>query len=197
MKRFIVFDGIDGAGKTLLAKMLAGYLRKKGEKVVLTHEPQTDTKLGKYLSAALREKNPPSTEELLKLFTADRKDHLRRVIIPAIRSGKIVICDRYYYSTLAYQLEKKDWDGYIKKSLKPAIAFICDLPAGMAMKRINLSIKKNERKSGKKAVYEKTSFLGKLRKKFLAMKSFEEVRIIDTKPSPSEIMPVIIKELGI
>ena len=187
----IVFEGMDGSGKTSQAKMLARLLRNKGKKVLFTHEPTRNTKLGRYIEKRIR-RAVDNKAELLELYTRDREAHLKNEIIPSLKKGKIVICDRYYYSTLAYQLPKNRWKTYIKPFLKPDIAFICDVPADIAMKRINISISKNERRFRKKAIFEKLNVLKKLRKKYLQMKIFREVRIIDAKPAPEKIFEKII-----
>lgn len=194
--KLIVFDGMDGSGKSTQARMLAELLRKKGRKVFFTHEPTRNTKLGKYIEKRIRDKkNKPTKEELLDLFSKDREAHLKNEIVPALKRGVAVICDRYYYSTLAYQLPKSKWKAYIKDFLKPDIAFICDVPEKTAMKRINSSISKNERRYKAKAIFEKLDILKKLRKKYMKMKIFKEARIIDSRPSPEKIFEKIKEEI--
>jgi dTMP kinase len=190
----IVVEGIDGCGKTLQAKMLVNYLRKKGKNVFFTHEPTRTTKLGRYIEKRIRRGTKPGKAELLDLYTRDRKAHLENEIIPALKKGKIVVCDRYYYSTLAYQLPEKKWKSYIKPFLKPDITLIYDVPAEIAIKRIEKSIKKDERRFKKKAIFEKANVLKKLRKKYLAMRKFKEARTIDSRPSPEKIFETTLKE---
>ncbi|MGC8908485.1 MAG: dTMP kinase [Desulfomonilaceae bacterium] len=95
----IVFEGIDGSGKSTQAVLLAEKLRQNGFAVLLTSEP-TDGPVGTKIKQ-LRTRLTP--EEEMELFTEDRKSHVRDVIIPAIEEGKIVVCDRYFYSSAAYQ----------------------------------------------------------------------------------------------
>ncbi len=95
----IVFEGIDGSGKSTQALLLAEKLRQNGFDVLLTSEP-TDGPVGTKIKQ-LRTRLTP--EEEMELFTEDRKSHVRDVIIPAIEEGKIVVCDRYFYSSAAYQ----------------------------------------------------------------------------------------------
>lgn len=106
--RFIVFEGLDGAGTTTQAARLAAFLRDHGRSCVETCEP-TDLLLGRTLRTALRgqwgetgegELNPGS---VALLFAADRLDHLTRRVNPALEAGDIVISDRYVYSSMAYQ----------------------------------------------------------------------------------------------
>jgi dTMP kinase len=100
---FITFEGIDGSGKSTQLRMLAGYLREAGCEVVLTREPG-GTPVGNRLRAALldaHEEVDPLTE--LLVFAADRAQHVRRVLRPAIAAGQVIISDRYADATVAYQ----------------------------------------------------------------------------------------------
>jgi len=193
-KRFIVLDGIDGSGKSRQARMLADWLRKKGKKVFFTHEPTRNTKLGRYIEKRIRQ-GKDNKKELLRLYTEDRKEHLKNQILPALKKGETVICDRYYYSTLVYQLPESIWKSYARQFLKPDIAFICDVPAKIAMQRIEKSIKGNERRYRKKAIWEKEKILSRLRKKYLKLRKFNEVRIINSIPSREEIFEKIKGEV--
>ena len=97
----IVIDGIDGAGKTTQARMLADFLTEAGDPPVCSKEP-TDGPWGqKIRSSALHGRMPPAEE--LQAFIEDRKEHMQKVILPALAADKSVILDRYYYSTIAYQ----------------------------------------------------------------------------------------------
>lgn len=97
---FVVFEGIDGSGKSTVAKKVYEALSKEMPgKVVLTAEP-TDTWLGDCVRQAGREGAAPAAEALL--FTADRAEHTER-IKAWLAEGKLVLCDRYHLSTLAYQ----------------------------------------------------------------------------------------------
>ena len=97
--RFIVFEGIDGTGKSTVAKLLAEELSKKGIDCVLTMEPSES-----WIGDAVRKANSDGTDDLAEalLFMADRAEHTRQ-IESLLNEGKWVVCDRYYASTLAYQ----------------------------------------------------------------------------------------------
>lgn len=100
---FITFEGIDGSGKSTQLRLLAGFLRLQGHKVVVTREPG-GTSLGLRLRAALldaQEQVDPLTE--LLVFAADRAQHVRKLLRPALQSGHIVLSDRYADATVAYQ----------------------------------------------------------------------------------------------
>jgi dTMP kinase len=100
---FITFEGIDGSGKSTQLRLLGNFLRANGCDALLTREPG-GTALGVRLRAALldaMEEVDPLTE--LLVFAADRAQHVRRVLRPALKGGKVVISDRYADATVAYQ----------------------------------------------------------------------------------------------
>jgi dTMP kinase len=101
---FITFEGIDGSGKSTQIRMLAETLRGKGYDVVLTREPGGSDGAEEIRSLVL-EGDPDrwSAETEILLFTAARRDHLERTILPALAAGKIVLCDRFADSTRMYQ----------------------------------------------------------------------------------------------
>ena len=114
----IAIEGIDGSGKSSLALALKGHLEGRGLPVVLTKEP-TDGEWGRRIKSlplvgeermekgeepsSLFSLHPSPPLEELRLFVEDRKEHVRQVIRPALEAGKVVITDRYYLSTIAYQ----------------------------------------------------------------------------------------------
>lgn len=98
----IAFEGIDGTGKTTQIRLLAEKLTARGHRVVATREP-TDGKYGRKIRELFTKRHHVSAQEELDLFIADRKEHVREVIAPALAAGKIVLTDRYYFSTAAYQ----------------------------------------------------------------------------------------------
>jgi dTMP kinase len=101
--KLIVFEGIDGSGKTTVHKALKERIKDRDD-IVFSHEP-TDGKYGRKIREALKEGNVLD-EELLFLFMQDRIEHVKNVVIPSLKEGKVVILDRYYLSTAAYQAGK-------------------------------------------------------------------------------------------
>lgn len=102
---FIVLEGLDGSGKSTQAKLLAEYMRSLGRKVFETSEP-TETGLGGMVRDGLGGEHPRSSAELAAMFAADRVAHNaspKSGIKRYLAEGTDVICDRYYYSSLAYQ----------------------------------------------------------------------------------------------
>ena len=98
----IIFEGIDGTGKSTQVQLLSEALTKHGFEVVTTFEP-TDGPFGKKIRSLFSDRASMSREEELALFMDDRRWHVQELIAPALAAGKVVISDRYYLSTAAYQ----------------------------------------------------------------------------------------------
>ncbi|MEM4182107.1 MAG: dTMP kinase [Candidatus Pacearchaeota archaeon] len=174
---FIVFEGIDGSGKTTQAIKFANYLfsKNKYKNVLLTREPYEDKKIREILHL---EENPYSKAELLsKLFVEDRKKHLKKVIWPALKRNIDVVCDRYSLSTLAYQQAQ---GVQLKKLLKmhkglliPDIIFLIDISSEVAMKRMG-----NDLKRGVEQKFEKEkSFIEKVRRNYFFLANLDKHRV--------------------
>jgi len=148
--KFIVFEGIDGSGKTTqineLSKWIIGSnLIPKKNQLVITREPG-GTKLGKSIRSLLldtsKEKSPDSITELL-LYAADRSQHVNEIIRPTLNKGDWVISDRFCGSTLAYQgygrkLDIKlikDLETIATQGISPDITFLLDVPVEESVKR--------------------------------------------------------------
>ena len=98
----IVFEGIDGTGKSTQIRMLAEKLRVMGHEVVETREP-TDGPFGRKIRELYVNRQSCSVEEELELFMRDRQEHVEQVIKPGLEAGRVILTDRYYFSTAAYQ----------------------------------------------------------------------------------------------
>jgi len=122
--RFITFEGIDGSGKTTQARLLADRLLSEGRDVVLTREPGGSEGADEIRRLVL-EGDPDrwSAETEILLFTAARRDHLERLIEPALAAGKMVICDRFADSTRMYQ-------GLSRGNLRDKVDALHDLMIG-------------------------------------------------------------------
>ncbi len=100
---FLVFEGIDGSGKSTQARLLYETLVKRGIKAVLTKEP-TDGPFGKKLrQLAQKGRDQITLQEEYDLFMQDRAEHVEKELMPQLDQGAVVVCDRYFYSTMAYQ----------------------------------------------------------------------------------------------
>jgi dTMP kinase len=144
--KFITFEGIDGSGKSTLISAIRERLLEKGikeEKILITKEPG-GTDFAELLRDVLAKKvDREPLAELFALLSA-RYDHTKRKIIPALREGKIVICDRYSDSTFAYQVFGKGLEYYIvthlnkiaSLKLKPDLTILIDLDPKIAFERL-------------------------------------------------------------
>ena len=99
---FVAFEGLDGSGQSTQAELLKRYFNFLDKIALLTKEPTQWTFAGKKIKRVLDEKIVIEPLQLQQLFTGDRMVHLRVEIIPALKKGQIVICDRYFFSTLAF-----------------------------------------------------------------------------------------------
>ena len=189
---FIVFEGIDGSGKTTQAQMLAEFLREKGFEVALTAEP-TSLPSGKELRAALSG-NPKKSEcEMAALFVLDRIAHnndAENGLRALVDKGVCVICDRYYYSTLAYQGMSTDYEWVRAMNLscpdimKPDLCIYLDLTPEQSLERIRRGRESTE-------IYETEEILTRVRNTFMTviddLKDTDNIAIIDAYRTPSEI----------
>ena len=142
----ITVEGVEGAGKTTQAARLADALRRDGREVVLTREPG-GTELGRTLRRMLLDESTPgpTPETELLLYLADRAEHVRRLVAPAVDRGAIVIADRFSDSTIAYQsygrglalATVRTIDAFARGHIAPTLTFVLDLApeAGLARAR--------------------------------------------------------------
>ena len=98
----VAFEGIDGTGKSTQLQVLADYLKEQGFPAVTTYEP-TESRYGRRIRELYRDRSSGGPEEELRLFIEDRRLHVDELIKPGLAAGKIILTDRYYYSTAAYQ----------------------------------------------------------------------------------------------
>jgi len=137
---FICIEGLDASGKTTQARRLVRELRRRGFKAVYTTEPSPG-EIGKFIRTYIlqRKRRVPIAVEAL-LFAVDRVDHLEHRVKPALQEGKIVVSDRYVYSSLAYQGAAGldlNWIEEINRSVvTPDLAIYIDVPPEMVVKRI-------------------------------------------------------------
>jgi dTMP kinase len=142
--KLITFEGIDGCGKSTQMRLLGQYLTERGVAVVSTREPG-GTELGRKVRSALLDGGPGSVEPLaeLLLYAADRAQHVRRVILPALSLGKVVLSDRFYDATTVYQGYARGFDLELVNQLnelatgglKPDLTLLFDLDVETGLKR--------------------------------------------------------------
>lgn len=145
----LALEGVDGSGKSTQARLLAVSLLQQGREVVLTQEPGSGPvgqRLRRYLQGADRHLSP---QEELDLFLADRREHVEQVINPALAAGQIVITDRYYYSSVAYQGALGLDPAWILAeneafAPRPDLVFILVLPVSQALARLQRPLQLSE-----------------------------------------------------
>ncbi|MDD5689694.1 MAG: dTMP kinase, partial [Caldisericia bacterium] len=197
-KLIISFEGIDGSGKTTIAKNIEFELNKRNFKVFYTEEP-TNSQLGKAIrDLVLLNKNiklSPFSQALL--FTADRNYHVDCVIKNALEYKNIVILDRFIDSTLAYQGENEDLMNMISKInemavgfFMPDITFLLDLEPALALKRIEEIDKEEDN-------FEKLNFLTSVRERYklIAYNNKERIKIMDASLKKENLVKFIINDI--
>ncbi len=190
----ITFEGIDGSGKSTQLRMLANYLKEVGCEVLLTREPG-GTPVGVRLRGALldaHEEVDPLTE--LLVFAADRAQHVRRVLRPAIAAGKVIISDRYADATVAYQGAGRGFSPELiaeivqlaTEGLKPDLTVLFDLSVEDSIART--SKRANAKNKGDRLDAEASDFHVRVRDAYLqiARAEPERVKIVETNRPPEE-----------
>lgn len=186
--KFIVFEGLDGSGLSTQAKMLGDYLKAGGHEVILTKEPTMDSEAGRQIKMILDEKIKTEPAEIQKLFVQDRKEHLDNLITPALKEGKMVISDRYFFSTFAFGVVSSDMEWLIslnKDFLLPDMTFLLLVRPEICVDRI---IKRGD---GIK-LFEKLPTLEKVYKNYrIIAERFENVYVVNGEGSIEEVFEKI------
>ncbi len=179
----VVLEGIDGSGKSSLASFLAQELASRGYDVVSTREP-TSGPWGRRIRAYAEGRRGDLTpEEEFQLFHEDRKAHVHDLVSPSLARGAVVIQDRSYFSTVAYQGERGlDRDRLLKLSRsiapEPDLLLLLDLPAEVALERIKKG------RGGRTDDFEHLDALKRIRAQFL---SFSEAHRLDARQAPEAL----------
>jgi dTMP kinase len=176
--RFITFEGIDGAGKSSHIEPLATALRAYGERVVCTREPGGTALAEKLRELVLHESMGGVTETLL-VFAA-RRDHVERVVAPALERGDTVLCDRFTDATFAYQgygrgqsLETlATLEAWVHGGLRPDLTFWFDIGPELAAKR------RAQARAADRFEAEDVAFFARVRSGYLARMAAEPDRFV-------------------
>jgi dTMP kinase len=180
---FIVLEGIDGTGKSTQARRLGEWFKSRGREVVISREP-TDGPWGKKLreSAATGRLSP---QDELQYFLNDRRQHVEEKIAPALAAGKVVILDRYYFSTMAYQGARGFDPAEIRRMNEafapvPDLLLILDLDVDTAHDRIG-------HRGDSTNEFEKHESLTRCREIFLSLKDEPFAWVIDSNAPLDEV----------
>jgi len=189
MAGFVVIEGIDGCGKSTVAKLLVGRI---GNRAVLTREP-TDSQIGRAVRKGDKEKISPYVDALL--FMADRALH-SDAIAGMVKRGKLVVSDRYYHSTVAYQAaylkrhfrgDAFKWllDANLRISLRPNLTVLLVVPPELALRRISGRSKPSR--------FERLAFLEQVHKNYLKLARLDRsiVKIDATEDLDSVVQKVL------
>ena len=196
---FISFEGIDGSGKSTQISLLAKYFAKQKKSFVRTEEPGGTEGANEIRKILLRENNFQwSVESEALLFMAARNDHVEKVIKPAIKDNKIVICDRFMDSTIVYQgmrspqAKKLSLILFELIGINPDITFLIDMDPEIALERA-LNRASNEDRFENYGI----NFQRQLRQNFLdiAKKHSDRIKIIDGNLSPQQVAAQIIENI--
>ena len=199
---FITFEGIDGSGKSTQLRLLADFLKSNGCEVLLTREPG-GTPVGNRLRSALldaQEEVDPLTE--LLVFAADRAQHVRRVLRPAVEAGQVIFSDRYADATVAYQGAGRGFSPELineivelaTEGLKPDLTVLFDLSVEDSTARTRRRL--NGKQKGDRLDAEADDFHLRVREAYLAIANAEpeRVKIVETN-RPVEETHEHVKEI--
>lgn len=186
---FITFEGGEGAGKTTLIERIYSEFQKRGKKAMKTRAPG-GTITGNLVRDILLHKGALCPRAELLLFLADRSQHVEEVIQPALKSGTVVLCDRFNDSTMAYQGGARGFDpewvgklcAFATNNLQPDITLYLDLDPKEGLNRVHHRTKD-------RIEAESLAFHQKIRDAYLAIAKKEPKRfhVLDASKSPDEV----------
>lgn len=197
--KFITLEGIDGAGKSTHHAWLVDHLKRLGKDVVATREPG-GTELGEKLRSLLLSEPMHLETEALLMFAA-RREHLEKLIYPALQTGKWVVSDRFTDASYAYQgggrglaLEKiKTLEEWVQNGFKPDLTLVFDLPTEIACERLAKTGNAPDRFE-----QETREFFERVRNAYLQRANVEpgRIKVIDSRLSISDIQKLLEKVIS-
>ncbi len=194
---FVVFEGLDGSGKSTLVRRLSTYLKQKGQEHVVTREPG-GTPLAEEIRALLLKKTsdePVSLAEVL-LYEAARSQHVEKLIKPSLQKNMWVLCDRFSASTYAFQCGGRNLDfkmietidNFATQNIKPDLTVLLDLSVEKSAER-----KKNFKLDRLEA--EAKDFHERVRKKYLELVTETWLVLDSSSQSPEVLFDNLLLEL--
>ncbi|MHA1708191.1 MAG: dTMP kinase, partial [Candidatus Heimdallarchaeaceae archaeon] len=197
---FICLEGIDGSGKTTHARLLVKNLQEQGYVAVYTTEPTRWSIPGRKLRESFFAPERLPVEEEFKLFLQDRILHIKEEVRPQLEEGKVVITDRYYFSSVAYQGSRGlDWRYILEENERvaiiPDLVILIDIPVNVALERISV-----DRSEGINT-FEKKENLAKVRDIYLNLAEIypELIKMVksvkEKENTQKEILEIVKKEI--
>lgn len=184
---YVVFEGIDGAGKSSQIQRLAEFLKIKlgdGRPFVKTFEP-TNGAFGQEIRSRAKDGPVMSAQEELELFVKDRREHVEQTLRPALDKGAVILQDRSYYSTVAYQGSRPELGQSLKDLLalndfapQPDLVVLLDLPAEVGLKRV--------KRRGQADAFETVERQRRVRQNFLELAD-ERFLVVDASLGEEDI----------
>ncbi|MDA3787803.1 MAG: dTMP kinase [Desulfobacula sp.] len=198
--RFIVFEGLDGSGKSTQIKNISKRLEILGNKIYSTFEP-TDGPIGSLIRQMLSGKVATDQRTIASLFAADRTDHLvnqENGVCLKVDQGEMVLCDRYYFSSYAYHAQYIDMEWVIHANslnadiLRPDVTIFIDVDPDLCFERIKSSRSNFD-------MYEKIDVMKKVRANYFqafdVLKDLEKIIIIDGNTTMERVEDKIFNEV--
>jgi len=204
---FITLEGVEGSGKSTQLDNIRAFLQERGLTVVVTREPG-GTDIGRTVRSILLNPDNREMDALTELFLyeADRAEHVRKIIAPALSAGKTVLCDRFFDATMVYQGYARGLDleeirrihRFILGNLRPDLTILLDLPPEIGLARAWAQIDKGDR-TGAESRFEKEAldFHRKIRAGYLDIARHESERfcIVDAEQDAAAVRRDIKKAI--
>ena len=187
---FIVLEGVDGSGKSTVCRRVASQLESEGRKVILTAEP-THEGIGAFIRSGSAGDISQSTEALL--FVADRNDHTEKMM-GWVSEGAVVLCDRYFASTVAYQSAKLDGDGTDRDWLLsinsrftsgPDATILLDIDPSESLRRVGV-------RGEEVSKFERLDFLEQVRSNYLRLAEECGFSVVDASEDPDTVFDMVM-----